>query len=113
MINSLLAEFEGILVIRGLFSFDEGKSQIFIINLTIAPINVKKGDRLSGIKFLDCELEGQDTPECFTVDMGNHNNNEPVTKALNDTLGVFPVHFTQGRNALMKLFTAFPGVFPS
>ena len=111
--NPLLAELEGITVITGLYSFENGKTKIFIVNLTKGLISVRKGDRLAGIEFLDCELEVQDTPECFTVDKGSQEDKETVTKALNETLGAFPVHFTQGKSAIQKLFTAFPGVLPS
>ena len=113
VINPLLAELEGITVITGLYSFENGKAKIFIVNLTKGLISVRKGDRLAGIEFLNCELEVQDTPECFTVDGGSQEDKETVTKALHDTLGAFPVHFTQGKSAIKKLFTAFPGVLPS
>ena len=69
---------------------------MFIVNLTKGSINVKKGERIAGIEFLECELEVQETPEYFTVKERDQGDRETVTKALHDTLGAFPVHFTQG-----------------
>ena len=105
--NPLLTEVERISVLTGLYSFENGKAKVFLVNLTKGLISINKGDRIAGIEFLECELEVQDIPECFTVKGEDQGDRETVTKALHDSLGAFPVHFTQGRKALKDLFTAF------
>ena len=111
--NVMMTEVEGIAVITGLYSFTNSKARVFIVNLTKGTITINKGDRIAGIEFLDAELEVQDIPECFTAGEQSQEGKESVTKALHDSLGAFPVHFSQGKQALKELFTAFPGILPS
>ena len=71
---------------------------LFVTNPLLTEVEgiTKKGDRIAGIEFLECELEVQETLECFTVKGRDQGIRETVTKALHGTLGAFPVHFTQG-----------------
>ena len=111
--NVMMTEVEGIAVITGLYSFADNKAKVFVVNLTKGPITINKGDRIAGIEFLEAELEVKDIPECFTAKGQSQEGNESVTKALHESLGAFPVHFSQGKKALKELFTAFPGILPS
>ena len=111
--NAMLTEVEGIGVITGLYSFAENKSKVFLVNLTKGPIVINKGDRIAGIEYFEAELEVQDIPECFNVKSQQVEVENSVTDALNESLGASPVHFHEGKLALKKLFTAFPGILPS
>ena len=114
IITPILAELEGIAVVTGLYSFKNGEADIFVMNLTKGTIEVNKGDRLSGIEFFNFEIDEQDPPESFTASsVVDDNTNEAVKKALNETLGAFPLHFNKGRGELKKLFDNYPGVLPS
>ena len=109
IITPILAELEGIAVVTGLYSFKNGKADIFVMNLTKGDIEVNRGDRLSGIEFLNFEIDEQDAPESFTASsVVEDSMNEAVKKALHDTLGAFPLHF-KGKGELKKLLKATRG----
>ena len=111
--NALLTEVERISVLTGLYSFKDSKAKVFIVNLTKGLLTINKGDRIAGVEFLEGDLDVQDIPEFFTAKGEDHDDKDAVTKALHDSLGAFPVHFTQGKKALKDLLTAFPGILPS
>ena len=116
IVDPFLCTHKCLTVPPGLYTLQGGFTHLYVINVTSAPVTLKRGTKITNVEFTAAPIDTFPLPNqefCGAAELHTADQHEAVAAALHSTLACSPIPNPDHKAALKALFSKFPNVLPS